>query len=120
MPSAPPPSTASSAGSAYPPAALAALLRIGTGREAATDRYWADPARLMADAGMAPDPWQAACLRSDAPRRLLNCSRQSGKSKTAAGLALKAALLEAPALVLILSPTLRQSGEFFRDKFLPL
>jgi hypothetical protein len=33
---------------------------------------------------------------------------------------LKAALLEAPALVLILSPTLRQSGEFFRDKFLRL
>jgi hypothetical protein len=29
-------------------------------------------------------------------------------------------LLEAPALVLLLSPTLRQSGELFRDKVLPL
>jgi hypothetical protein len=48
------------------------------------------------------------------------CSRQSGKSQTAAALALKAALLEAPALVLLLSPSLRQSGELFRDKFLPL
>jgi hypothetical protein len=48
------------------------------------------------------------------------CSRQSGKSQTAAGLALRSALLEAPALVLLLSPTLRQSGELFRDKVLPL
>src|SRR5262249_2031589 len=36
------------------------------------------------------------------------------------GLALRSALLEAPALVLLLSPTLRQSGELFRDKLLPL
>jgi hypothetical protein len=35
-------------------------------------------------------------------------------------LALKTALLEAPALVLLMSPTLRQSGELFRDKVLPL
>jgi hypothetical protein len=86
----------------------------------ALDRWRADPALLLADAGLDPDPWQARCLRSDAPRRLLLASRQAGKSLAAAGLALKAALLEAPALVLILSPTLRQSGEFFRDKFLRL
>lgn len=30
------------------------------------------------------------------------------------------AVLEAPALILLLSPTLRQSGELFRDKVLPL
>jgi hypothetical protein len=34
----------------------------------------------------------------------------------AAALAFRAALLEAPALVLLLSPSLRQSGELFRDK----
>jgi hypothetical protein len=39
---------------------------------------------------------------------------------TAAALALRAALLEAPALVLLLSPTQRQSGEIFRDKVLRL
>jgi hypothetical protein len=44
------------------------------------------------------------------------CSRQAGKSQTAAALALQAALLEPPSLVLLLSPTLRQSGELFRDK----
>jgi hypothetical protein len=42
---------------------------------------------------------------------LLLCSRQAGKSTAAAALALRAALLEAPALVLLLSPTLRQSAE---------
>ncbi len=51
---------------------------------------------------------------------LLLCSRQSGKSQTAAALALLTALLQAPALVLLLSPTLRQSGELFRDKVLTL
>src|SRR4051812_11036760 len=75
-----------------------------------------DPANLMALAGMAPDPWQASLLRSRAPRTLLLCSRQSGKSQTAAALALREALLDAPALVLLLSPTQRQSGELFRAK----
>jgi hypothetical protein len=47
-------------------------------------------------------------------------SRQTGKSQCASALALRAALLEAPALVLLLSPTLRQSGELFRAKLLRL
>lgn len=73
-----------------------------------------DPARLMTNAGMTPDTWQAELLRCRSPRMLLLCSRQAGKSQTAAALALRTALLEAPALVLLLSPTLRQSGELFR------
>lgn len=47
-------------------------------------------------------------------------SRQSGKSLTAAALALREALLRDNALVLLLSPGLRQSGELFRGKVLPL
>jgi hypothetical protein len=39
-----------------------------------------------------------------------------GQVTVSACLALLTALLEAPALVLLLSPTLRQSGELFRDK----
>src|SRR5262249_8197855 len=35
-----------------------------------------DPARLMALAGMAPDPWQERLLRSEADRVLLLCVRQ--------------------------------------------
>jgi hypothetical protein len=51
---------------------------------------------------------------------MLLCSRQSGKSQLAAALALRAAFLEPPALVLLLSRSGRQSGELFKDKLLPL
>jgi hypothetical protein len=76
-------------------------------------RVRADPAALMALAGMDPDPWQAKLLRSDATRMLLLCSRQAGKSCVAASLALRTALLEPGSLTLLLSPSLRQSGELF-------
>jgi hypothetical protein len=68
----------------------------------------------MREAGLAPDRWQAAVLRSHAPRMMLNCSRQAGKSSVAAAVALLTALREAPALVLLLSPSLRQSEELYR------
>src|SRR5262245_37504677 len=75
----------------------------------------------MGDARMAPDWWQEAVLRdTGATRTLLLCSRQAGKSLTAAALALREALLHPASLVLLLSPTLRQSGELFRDKVLRL
>jgi uncharacterized protein (DUF2267 family) len=79
----------------------------------------ADPALSMRLAGMAPDPWQQRVLAGDAEWALLLCSRQAGKSTVAAALALRTALLFSPALVLLLSPTLRQSGELFRHKLLP-
>ncbi len=73
-----------------------------------------DPVLLARRAGIEPDPWQADVLRSTAPRRLLNCSRQSGKSTVAAIRAVHAALYEPGSLVLLLSPALRQSQELFR------
>jgi Terminase large subunit, T4likevirus-type, N-terminal len=79
-----------------------------------------DPALIMEMSGMPPDPWQTRLLRSRASRSLLLCNRQAGKSTTTAALALRVALLEPPALVLLLSPTLRQSGELFRDKVVRL
>lgn len=75
-----------------------------------------DPANILSRAGKPPDPWQADLLRGSGKRIMLLCSRQSGKSTVAAALALKASLLRPGALVLLLSPTLRQSGELFRDK----
>jgi hypothetical protein len=63
---------------------------------------------------MTPDPWQTRLLCSRAPETLVCSARQVGKSSAAAALALWAALAEAPALVLLVSPTLRQSGELFR------
>ena len=73
-----------------------------------------DPARLAQQAGITPDPWQAALLRSGAPRVLINASRQSGKSTTTAVLAVHTAVFDPGALVLLLSPSLRQSQELFR------
>lgn len=61
-----------------------------------------------------PDPWQAQVLRSPGKRILLNCSRQSGKSTTAAIMALHRAVFRGDSLVLLVSPSLRQSGELFR------
>lgn len=74
----------------------------------------ADPAMTLKLAGLTPDQWQQTLLRSSARRTLLLCSRQAGKSTAAAALALNVAWLEAPALVLLLSPGQRQSGELFR------
>jgi hypothetical protein len=61
-----------------------------------------------------PDPWQIRALRSTAPRLVFNASRQAGKTGVAATIACHTALVEPGALVLILSPGLRQSGEAFR------
>ena len=73
-----------------------------------------DPVALAREAGLEPDDWQAKVLRSPAPRILLNCCRQSGKSTVTALLAVHTALYEPGALVLLLSPSLRQSQELFR------
>jgi hypothetical protein len=74
----------------------------------------------MGDAGLPPDPWQAELLRERSQRLLMLVTRQGGKSQVAAALALRTALLRPDALVLLLSPSLRQSGELFRDKLMRL
>jgi hypothetical protein len=73
-----------------------------------------DPVVFARRAGIDPDPWQSDVLRSTANRMLLNCSRQSGKTTTTALIGLHEAIYVPETLVLILSPGLRQSAEFFR------
>jgi hypothetical protein len=73
-----------------------------------------DATLLAADCGITPDEWQAEVLRMQPRRTLLLCSRQSGKSTVSALLALHVALYSSPALVLLISPSLRQSSELFR------
>lgn len=73
-----------------------------------------DPVRLVERAGLMPDPWQQQVLRSRAPRVLLNVTRQGGKSTAVAALAVHQALYQPGSLALLLSPSLRQSGELFR------
>jgi Terminase large subunit, T4likevirus-type, N-terminal len=73
-----------------------------------------DPVILAADCGITCDEWQARALRLQAKRSLWLCSRQTGKSTTAALMALHKALYEPGSLLLCLSPSLRQSQELFR------
>ena len=74
-----------------------------------------DPALLFEDAaGGAPDEWQSRILRGRHRRLLLCCSRQAGKSTVAAVLALHDAVYRPGSLILLLSPSQRQSGEIFR------
>jgi hypothetical protein len=73
-----------------------------------------DPSRIAADVGLVLDDWQAALMRSTAPRVLLCCARQTGKSTVASLMAISTATMQAGALVLLVSPSQRQSGELFR------
>jgi phage FluMu gp28-like protein len=73
-----------------------------------------DPALIAADCGLTLDPWQADLMRSTAPRVLMLCARQVGKSTVAGPIALATAVTQAGALILLVSPSQRQSGELFR------
>jgi hypothetical protein len=74
-----------------------------------------DPVLLAESAGITPDPWQEAVLRSDSQRILVVASRQSGKTTCSALLALHQCLYTPGSLVLLVSPSQRQSAELFRS-----
>jgi len=79
-------------------------------------RYALDPVSFAVDrvGFRTPDNWQSRALRWSDKRLLLNCHRQSGKSTTAAILAVHRALYSPGSLILLISPSLRQSGELFK------
>lgn len=77
-------------------------------------RMGLDPVAFSRHIGIDPDPWQAEVLRYEGKRLLLNCCRQSGKSTTTATKALHAAIYRPHSLILLASPSLRQSQELFR------
>jgi hypothetical protein len=64
--------------------------------------------------GLVPDAKQIDVLRSSAKRGILNCSRQWGKSTVAAAKAVHRAYTRVGCLVLVASPSERQSAEFLR------
>ena len=78
------------------------------------DKLRSDPKEIMLYAGMTPDPWQSDFLESQAKRRILNCSRQSGKSTVTASLAAHRVMTTPYALILLVAASLRQSQELFR------
>lgn len=84
-------------------------------RELATDlRCGLDPVAFAVERlRFTPDSWQAEVMRAPAGRLLLNCSRQVGKSTTCAIIALHQALYRPGSLILLVSPSLRQSQELF-------
>lgn len=104
------------------PAQWDALERLEADEWTPQDRYWADPASIMADADAEKpaDPWQARLLESNERNLLSLCARQVGKSLSAGALALMTALREPGSLTLLLSPTARQSEELLGAKILPL
>lgn len=82
-----------------------------------TNLSWAmkvDPVQLARVAGITPDPWQERLLRSQSSRLLLNCSRQVGKSTITGVLSVHTALYNPGSTILLLSPSLRQSGELLK------
>jgi len=73
-----------------------------------------DPIRFSKDIGIVPDEWQGQVLNHSGKRLLLNCCRQSGKSTIAAVKALHKGVYTPKSLILLVSPSLRQSQELFR------
>ncbi len=73
-----------------------------------------DPILFAEDCGITPDGWQAELLTGGARKALLLCSRQAGKSTVTAIVALHEAIYSAPALILLVSPSLSQSKELYR------
>lgn len=70
-----------------------------------------DPVVFGESLGFEAEGWQKALLRSTAPRSLVLCARQVGKTRTTSLKALWTALYNPGRLVLIISPTARQSDE---------
>lgn len=72
------------------------------------------PVAFANSLGFTPDSWQEKVFNWNGKRLLMNCCRQSGKSTVSAILALHQAKYYEKSLILLVSPTFRQSSELFR------
>jgi hypothetical protein len=70
-----------------------------------------DPVELAVQCGLQLDEWQRNVVLSTSPQQILLCSRQAGKSLTAALKALHVAITEPGALVILVAPAQRQAQE---------
>ncbi|HEY3288495.1 MAG TPA: terminase large subunit [Anaerolineae bacterium] len=77
-------------------------------------RFALDPVAFAESFGFKPDQWQIQVLRWSGRQLLLNCARQSGKSTIAAILAVHTAMYCRSSLILLVSPSQRQSSELFK------
>jgi hypothetical protein len=79
------------------------------------NRWGLDPDIFAREAlGFTPDAHQARVLTSDCARGLLNCTRQWGKSTVIALKAVHQGLFVPESMILVVSPSERQSREFLR------
>lgn len=84
-------------------------------RANSSDEYSDDPVLFAQEAlQLGLDPWQAGIIGGSTKRDILNCSRQAGKSTTAAVLALHEAMYRPASMTVLISPSQRQSSELFR------
>ncbi len=60
-----------------------------------------------------PDPWQQDVLKSDSKMKILNASRQVGKSTVIAALSLHKAHFDPGSLTILFAPTEKQAKELF-------
>jgi hypothetical protein len=72
-----------------------------------------DPLHVAHSVGLDLDAWQTELIASTDPRILIDVCRQGGKSTTTALVAVNTAMLD-PGLILVASPSQRQSGELFK------
>lgn len=81
----------------------------------ASDFAWSiDPIDFCRQVGIEPDDWQRDVINNKENLIALCCGRQVGKSTCVALLSLHHCLTVKDATVLIVSPSIRQSGELFR------
>jgi len=79
------------------------------------EAYKLDPPRWCREAlGYHPDEWAQKVMMSPARYVIENISRQAGKSTCSAAIAVHRAIFFPGSLILVVSPTLRQSGELQR------
>ncbi len=74
----------------------------------------ADPVAFAAGFGFVAEPWQERLLRSRSRRVLVACARQVGKTHTTTIRAVHTAVYRPGSLVLLISPSQRQSDEMLR------
>lgn len=73
-----------------------------------------DPVVFARRLGFAAEGWQQRLMRSGSRRQLVACARQVGKTQVTAYRAVHAAVYEPNSLVLLISPSQRQSDELLR------
>jgi hypothetical protein len=69
---------------------------------------------MVRDSGMKPDATQERFLRDRSERKIMDCTRQFGKSTVTGAEAYCEAICYGGTLVLMLGPSQRQAGELFR------